>query len=106
VAALLTVVLALGAGAIGGRLSYAAESSSSATAQQPTRPPVAFDGETFDIAEVVSRLEKSVVSIDTTVVSRRGRFVTEGEGAGTGGGHQRPRRHPYQRSRRVGGYHA
>ena len=84
VAAVLTVALAVGGGAVGGWLTSALGSSSSATAQQPTRPTAAFDGQTFDVATVVSRLQKSVVSISTTVASRRGPFVTQGESAGTG----------------------
>ena len=43
-----------------------------------------FDGESIDVAAVLSSLEDSVVSIETSVRSRRGPFVTQGEGAGTG----------------------
>lgn len=83
----LTIVGALAAGTVGGRLG-ASSIDSGGTA--PTDVPevaatsASFDGETLDIASVLARLQRSIVSIETTVQSRRGPFVTEGEGAGTG----------------------
>jgi len=80
----LTVALSLGAGALGGRLS-AEDASHTPEVTTPARTDsVTFDGEVMDVAAVLDALEDSVVSIETTVRSRRGPFVTEGEGAGTG----------------------
>ncbi len=43
-----------------------------------------LDGETLDVAAILDRLAASVVSIETTVQSRQGPFLREGEAAGTG----------------------
>jgi putative serine protease PepD len=48
------------------------------------RASLTFDGETLDVAAVVDRIQRSVVSIETSVAVRRGPFVSRGEGAGTG----------------------
>ncbi len=45
---------------------------------------VELDGQALDVAAVLDRVEASVVSIETSVRSRRGPYVTEGQGAGTG----------------------
>jgi S1-C subfamily serine protease len=48
------------------------------------RASTQLDGQTLDVAGVVAGVQQSVVSIETTVVTRQGPFGTEGEGAGTG----------------------
>jgi putative serine protease PepD len=45
---------------------------------------VALGGDALDVAAVLDRVEASVVSIETSVRARRGPYVTEGQGAGTG----------------------
>lgn len=83
-ASALTLALSLGAGAVGGRWS-ADTTSNVPPATSPARAAsVDFDGQQMDVAAVLDALQSSVVSIETTVQARRGPFVTEGEGAGTG----------------------
>lgn len=72
---------ALVAGALGGHLA-GGDGTPPAAAARPAA--VAAGGEGLDVGAVLARLEVSVVSVDTTVRARRGPFVTEGEGAGTG----------------------
>jgi putative serine protease PepD len=48
------------------------------------RASVQLDGTPLDVASVLDRMASSVVAIETTVQTRRGPFVAEGEGAGTG----------------------
>ncbi len=54
----------------------AAAASSTALATSVTAP--------LDVAAVLAQAEQSVVAVQTTVVTRRGPFQAEGEGAGTG----------------------
>jgi S1-C subfamily serine protease len=77
------VVLALVGGATGGWLAGRAETA--AADQVPVeRASLELDGQTLDVAGVLDLVEPSVVSIETTIRTRRGPFVSEGEGAGTG----------------------
>lgn len=78
-----TVSLALGSGALGGRLTAGGSAPSTSSAQGAVAN-VRFSGPTLDVAGVVARVQDSVVSIETSVVQRRGPFSTEGTGAGTG----------------------
>jgi S1-C subfamily serine protease len=81
----LTVALSLGAGALGARLAATDAGSAGAAGQAPVaQTSETLDGESLDVAGVLARVEESVVSIETSVRTRRGPFVTEGEGAGTG----------------------
>jgi len=79
----LTVALALGAGFVGGTLVHGDPVPTTVT---PRADPVSLTlaGNTLDVAGVVQRLEASVVSIETSVVSRRGPMEVRGHGAGTG----------------------
>jgi putative serine protease PepD len=79
----LTVVLSLGAGVAGGTL---VRDDTPATTATTTADPVSMTlaGDTLDVAAVLDRLEASVVSIQTSIVSRRGPMEVEGEGAGPG----------------------
>lgn len=70
------------AGAIGGRLT--ADAATDTPVDQVAATSTSFQGDPLDVAGVLARLEQSVVSIETSVQARRGPFVTEGEGAGTG----------------------
>lgn len=82
---ILTVALGFGAGVLGGRLSVTHEQPSrSATPVPAVRASTDFGSASLDVAGVVADMRSSVVSIGTTVRARRGPFVTEGEGAGTG----------------------
>jgi putative serine protease PepD len=81
----LTVALSLGAGALGAQLVGADSAPRDDTGSAPVAPASAtFDGDPLDVAAVLSHVEDSVVSIETSVRTRRGPFITEGEGAGTG----------------------
>lgn len=78
----LTVVVSLAAGAAG-----AAGAMASAPGQPQAITPfqsTAFDGATLDVAGALARVQHAVVSIDTTVQTRRGPFLSRGQGAGTG----------------------
>ena len=79
----LTVALSLGAGFVGGTL---VRQDGAATVTTTTADPVSLTlaGDTLDVAGVVDQLEASVVSIETSIVSRRGPMEVQGEGAGTG----------------------
>jgi S1-C subfamily serine protease len=79
------VALAIGAGALGGGL-VARGTSAATTGNVTTAQPAAlsFDGTALDVAAVLARVEPSVVSIETGVATRRGPFVEQGTGAGSG----------------------
>ncbi|MDY7106929.1 MAG: trypsin-like peptidase domain-containing protein [Actinomycetota bacterium] len=71
----------------GSTTAVAASSTSEAaeTTEAATQPvALSTDGSAFDVAAVLDSLEGSVVSVETTVVSRRGPFSNESSGAGTG----------------------
>jgi S1-C subfamily serine protease len=80
----LSVVLALGAGALGGALVQQERTTSTGATATAMPASLALEGEALDVAGVVDALADSVVSIETTVVSRRGPMQVEGSGAGTG----------------------
>jgi putative serine protease PepD len=79
----LTVVVSGVAGYVGGRLA------DHPTAAVPTTTPVtartvSASTTGLDVQAVLSRLQSSVVSVDTTLEQRRGPFLVQGQGAGTG----------------------
>jgi S1-C subfamily serine protease len=79
------VALAIGAGALGGGLvarDTSAVTTGSVTTAQPAA--VSLDRTSLDVAAVLARVEPSVVSIETSVSTRRGPFVEQGTGAGSG----------------------
>lgn len=77
------VAASLGAGFAGGRLGAASDPVPTATAPIEV-VGASFSGDDLDIAAAVASVGDSVVSISTTVTVRRGPFVQEGSGAGTG----------------------
>ncbi len=79
----LTVALSLVAGVAGGQLTRP-DAGTPAASVEVTPASLLLDGDALDVAGVVQRLERSVVSIETTVVTRRGPMQLEGTGAGTG----------------------
>lgn len=76
-----TVALSLVAGWLGGRLTARDEADPASAVRAAS---VAFEGETLDVASVLGAVEPSVVSIETSVSMRRGPFVQQAQGAGTG----------------------
>jgi S1-C subfamily serine protease len=85
VGAALVVALSLAAGFLGGQLSGSDQGT--ADTSTPDVTPVASNasnGDDLDVGAVVDALSQSVVSIETTIESRRGPFASESEGAGTG----------------------
>jgi putative serine protease PepD len=79
------VAVAIGAGALGGGL-VAHDTSTSTTSNAATAQPAALAvaGKSIDVAAVLARVEPSVVSIETSISARRGPFVEQGTGAGSG----------------------
>ena len=63
---------------------WAAEDTSSGPSVSAAPAAFRTDGTSLDVAAVVQQLKPSVVSIETTIESRRGPFVAQGQGAGTG----------------------
>jgi putative serine protease PepD len=79
--AAVTVVAALGAGTLGGALAV----GNLPGAADPTPVVSAALGTSeIGIADIVEDLERSIVSIDTTITSRRGPYASTSQGAGTG----------------------
>jgi S1-C subfamily serine protease len=75
------LVLSASGGYLGQRLGADGDAdtpSSVATAN------ASFSGDTLDVAAVLHELQASVVAVQTTVETRRGPFVAQGEAAGTG----------------------
>lgn len=66
---------------IGGTLT---DSADIATAPTVNASPASFASVGLDVASIIDQLDASIVSIETTVQTRRGPFAVEGEGAGTG----------------------
>ena len=79
-----TVVLSLLAGFGGGVLGRGEAPSSAPGAPLARSASMTISGGTLDVAGVLAAVEPSVVSVETTVRVRRGPFVQEGQGAGTG----------------------
>jgi putative serine protease PepD len=81
-----TVAGSLLAGSLAGWFvaSETADGETSSTATTATPASVTLSGDEMDVAGVVEAVSSSVVSIDTTMRVRRGPFVGEGQGAGTG----------------------
>jgi serine protease Do len=82
------VVASLAAGSVGGWVAGRA-TTDGATAEttavsEATPASSQLAGDEIDVAAIVADLRSSVVSIETTVLTRQGPFVSEGEGAGTG----------------------
>jgi S1-C subfamily serine protease len=85
----LSLVAGLGGGWIAAR---GAGTTDAAIPVEVERTSVQLDGEVLDVAGVLSAVQASVVSIETTVTVRQGPFESHGTGAGTGvvldtGGH-------------------
>lgn len=80
----LTVVVSLAAGAAGGRIFDVVGAGPATSAPTPTARSAGFDGAGLDVAGALARVQPAVVSISTTVQTRRGPFTSRGEGAGTG----------------------
>lgn len=77
--------LAVLGGVGGGWLAGRSDDPATTDAGVPLdRASVQLDGTPLDVASVLDRMASSVVAIETTVQTRRGPFVAEGEGAGTG----------------------
>jgi putative serine protease PepD len=82
--------LSLVAGGTGGWVAGAASSDSPAATRVVAQPAsVKLSGRTLDVAGVIASVQRSVVSIETTVRTYRGPFVADGpgsvaRGAGTG----------------------
>jgi S1-C subfamily serine protease len=77
-------VVSLAAGGAGGWLASELDTPPAASESVVVQPAsLGLDG-TLDVAGVVAAVQQSVVSIETTVVERRGPYATEGQGAGTG----------------------
>lgn len=81
-----TVALALVAGAVGGRLSAGDGGAVTTTtaASSAATTGVSYTAGGLDVGAVLAQVQDSVVSIDTTVRTRQGPFVSEGQGAGSG----------------------
>jgi S1-C subfamily serine protease len=62
--------------------SSASAGTTATTAATPTSN--SLSGDELDVAAIVAGLERSVVSVETTIVTRQGPFASEGQGAGTG----------------------
>jgi len=61
------------------------DGGSTTTATVPLdRASVHMDGTPLDVATVLDHMARSVVAVETTVQTRRGPFVQQGQGAGTG----------------------
>jgi S1-C subfamily serine protease len=79
------IAVAFGAGTAGGVLvSDNSGNSSGANAATAQPASMALSGQTLNVAEVLARVEPSVVSIETQISQQRGPFVQEGSGAGSG----------------------
>jgi S1-C subfamily serine protease len=82
------VALSTAAGGAGGWMAAGARSQPAAVASAaaPTAQRASLDlsGETLDVAGVLAKVEPAIVSITTTITSRRGPYVSQGQGAGTG----------------------
>jgi S1-C subfamily serine protease len=78
-----TVVASGLAGYVGGQLG---DTSTPATTSPVAARNVSASNVagTFDVQAVLASLKSSVVSVDTTLQSRRGPYVVQGQGAGTG----------------------
>src|SRR5690349_20051971 len=75
--------LAIGSGWVGGRLSV--EDSADGTNPVADASPVSLVASGgIDVAGVLAHVHSSVVSIESTVRTQRGPFVSEGKAAGTG----------------------
>jgi S1-C subfamily serine protease len=77
--------LALVGGAGAGWVAGHEDEGPTTTASVPVdRASVHVAGTPLDVATVLDHMARSVVAVETTVQTRRGPFVSQGEGAGTG----------------------
>lgn len=83
-AAGLVVAASLGAGFVGGRLGSSDGTAVVSSPIEVTSVSARFDAEPLDVAAAVANVGSSVVSVETVVQARRGPWIQEGEGAGTG----------------------
>jgi len=86
VAGVALAALALAGGVGGGFLAGGGDGGAGTTDTGVAldRASVQLDGTPLDIAAVLDHMARSVVAVETTVQTRRGPFVQQGEGAGTG----------------------
>ena len=85
VAGVALAALALAGGVGGGWLAGHEDGAPATdTGVSLDRASVQLDGTPLDLAAVLDHMARSVVAVETTVQTRRGPFVQEGEGAGTG----------------------
>jgi S1-C subfamily serine protease len=84
--AALVVALSVGAGGLGGYLAGGGDEGGTVVVPASSAVPAStrFSGEALDVSSVLDKVGESVVSVQTVVRTQRGRFVQEGEGAGTG----------------------
>jgi putative serine protease PepD len=78
------LALALGAGAVGGRLTsdnHTVNRTTTVTAQPAS---MNLSGQTMNVGEVLAKVEPSVVSIQTQITEQNGFFTQQGTGAGSG----------------------
>ena len=79
--------LSLVGGLAGGAViehTTAGTGTTSAAATSIQRASLDFSSKTLDVAAALDQVRASVVSIETTISVRQGRFVQQGSGAGTG----------------------
>jgi putative serine protease PepD len=84
VAGVALAALALAGGVGGGWLAGDRGDTTTGAGVPLDRASVQLDGTPLDIASVLDHMARSVVAVETTVQTRRGPFVQQGEGAGTG----------------------
>jgi S1-C subfamily serine protease len=79
-----TVVASGLAGYAGGRLGDSPTPTATTSSVAARSVSASNVSGTFDVQSVLASLKSSVVSVDTTLQSRRGPYVVQGQGAGTG----------------------
>jgi putative serine protease PepD len=78
------IALALGAGAVGGRLTGDNNTVTRTTTVTAQPASLNLSGQTMNVGEVLAKVEPSVVSIETQITAQRGFFTEQGTGAGSG----------------------
>jgi putative serine protease PepD len=81
--ATVALALAVALGGAGGWL-VAASAESGDPVGHALASSVTFSGDALDVADVVAKVKPSMVSIETEIAVRRGRWASTGHGAGTG----------------------
>jgi putative serine protease PepD len=86
----MTVVASLVAGAAGGWIAGRESAGSSNTAASGATVPstrtvsAELSGNDLDVAAILAKVGPSVVAVNTQVTQRRGPYIAQGQGAGTG----------------------